>query len=146
MEEKHVVEMGREFLDQFGLEHWAFGVSNTKRAIATCHISKQKIVFSKVFMNMDYKEIKDTILHEIAHALDWERNRKAWHGHTWKAICREIGARPRASKAVANVKIDYKYDLTCEKCGNVVGRAHRKSSSSYRHVGCGGDVIFHKNY
>lgn len=58
----------------------------------------------------DEEEVKDTILHEIAHALDYVRNgftyryapsggyrrgKRLVHDDVWKAICVEIGCKPR---------------------------------------------------
>ena len=44
-------------------------------------------------MNGDPREVRDTILHEIAHAL---AGAKAKHGPAWKAIARRLGATLKA--------------------------------------------------
>lgn len=76
------------------------------------HSGPKRIIFlSKrlTFLN-DEEEVKDTILHEIAHALDYIRNgfcyryapssslhcrgKRLVHDEVWKDICREIGCKP----------------------------------------------------
>ena len=42
------------------------------------------------------KEIEDTILHEIAHALAWTYDRFKGHGKIWKDWARKVGANPKA--------------------------------------------------
>ena len=37
------------------------------------------------------QKAKETILHEWAHALDWEFNKKWGHGPTWKSWMRKLG-------------------------------------------------------
>jgi hypothetical protein len=49
------------------------------------------IDFSTNFLHLPYEEIRDTLLHEIAHAI---AGHKAGHGAEWKAVCRRIGAKP----------------------------------------------------
>ena len=44
-------------------------------------------------MNGGPREVRDTILHEIAHAL---AGAKARHGPAWKAIAKRLGATPKA--------------------------------------------------
>lgn len=43
----------------------------------------------------NFKEIViDIVLHEFAHALDWERNNNWGHSESWKKICEELGCKP----------------------------------------------------
>jgi predicted SprT family Zn-dependent metalloprotease len=83
-----------ELMRKYGLWGWEFGFSKRKRAVGDCHYGKKKIRFSLNYMWLSPKEKLDTILHEIAHALDWIRNRNWGHSKSWKKICVEIGARP----------------------------------------------------
>ena len=42
-------------------------------------------------------EVRDTVLHEIVHALAWKRHgENCGHDARWKKICVEVGARPVA--------------------------------------------------
>jgi len=59
-------------------------------------IEKQIGLSLKLVVLNNEDAVRDTILHEIAHALDTVRHgRHSGHGPRWKAICREIGANPR---------------------------------------------------
>ena len=64
---------------------------NTRRLLGQCIKSKKEIRISRIHMkNDDPKEVKDTILHELAHA----KCRKRGHNKYWKAWCLKIGAKP----------------------------------------------------
>ncbi len=72
-------------------------------------------------------EIRDTILHEIAHALAWTRHGERTHGARWKQICREIGAVPCAAAKPDAIRVTtYKYLLRLKTTGEVVGKYHRR--------------------
>jgi hypothetical protein len=53
--------------------------------LAYCKYASKTIYVNSLFINVC--DIKDTILHEIAHALV----RRPFHDETWKAKCIEIG-------------------------------------------------------
>ncbi len=60
--------------------------------IAACNKGKKAMWFNKFFFSrLDLKFCKDTILHEIAHALV---SKNTGHGRLWKDKCIEIGAIP----------------------------------------------------
>lgn len=60
-------------------------------------------------------EVKNCILHEIAHILTWQVDDDD-HGPTWQAKCVEIGARPdRFHDHRTNVP-QMKYKLMCNDC------------------------------
>jgi predicted SprT family Zn-dependent metalloprotease len=109
------------------LGHWKFRWQNKKVSLGTCSYHKKEIRLSKWYVELNNEaEVKDTILHEIAHALSYVRHGRKGigHGKLWKDICGEIGAIPRAcSKEKLNKpKNHYKYVDTC--CG-VTYRMHR---------------------
>ena len=104
---------------------WTFRWQNKKVSLGTCSYRKKEIRLSKWYVELnDEAEVRDTILHEIAHALSYERHGSKGHGRLWKSICREIGAIPRAcSKEKLNKPQNhYKYVDAC--CG-VTYRMHR---------------------
>jgi len=90
---------------------WQFNYNHAKRIIGLCHHTEKKIELSKWYaLGLSKKEIKDTILHEIAHALCPPSQEKKGngrrveppHGEQWKAMCRKIGATPQARKKIEN--------------------------------------------
>lgn len=77
--------------------------------------------------------VKDTILHEIAHAIAYEKYGEQGHGNLWKKVCLEIGANPERLKGNAfNIqKPPSKYTLTCPECGKVYTRHRMVKHLSY---------------
>lgn len=133
-------ETALDFMEYFGLieKGWTFDFNNAKRSYGrTTYGSKKEISLSKINVKkMSYKDVKDTILHEIAHAIDVEERGTSDHSHKWKVVAERIGADPRATHTkIENSKDDYKYILECT-CGKWYG-IHRKSSYSQYKCSCG---------
>lgn len=79
---------------QHGLNGWTFEFDNAKRRAGVCRYRCKVISLSRHYVRLNadnYEDIRDTILHEIAHAI---AGFKAAHGPAWKAVCRRIGAKP----------------------------------------------------
>lgn len=93
----------RACLDICGLGAWEFGWDRAVRRLGCCRVSRRRITLSRYFaaahLDAEPVQIRDTILHETAHALAWEHARHAGHGPLWKACCRALGATPRATVA-----------------------------------------------
>lgn len=120
---------------------WTFEFDNAVRGFGCCRPSKRKITLSrKLTRKNSEKEVKDTILHEIAHTLAGCQN---GHNEVWKAKCRQIGANPeRCYDAVKVKQPEHKYKMRCKDCGKVSGR-HRmcsfiKNPERWRCGVCGG--------
>src|SRR5215210_5656070 len=70
---------------------WTFAFDHARRRFGKCDYTHRQITLSRTLAllnNLD--EVRDTILHEIAHALCPD----AGHGARWRATCRRIGAKP----------------------------------------------------
>ena len=66
--------------------------STGERSLGLCRYSLKQVELSRHFAAAHSEpDIRDVILHEIAHAL---AGHEAAHGPRWKAICRQLGARP----------------------------------------------------
>jgi predicted SprT family Zn-dependent metalloprotease len=117
----------RELLDAHGLSAWEFGFNANVRRAGVCFYPQRgepgRIELSAHFAarNPD-DEVRDTLLHEIAHALVGPG-----HGHdeVWKAKCREIGARPVACYGDDVEMPRGRWQATCPGCGTEFDR-HRK--------------------
>ncbi len=71
---------------------WRFRYDAAKVRFGACRYGAKVISLSKHLAALnDEAACRDTLLHEIAHAL---AGKKAGHGPKWKAMCREVGARP----------------------------------------------------
>ena len=80
------------------------------------------------------EEVRDTILHEIAHALVG-----AAHGHnaTWRQKCREIGASPQRLAGPQIRTPDRRWAVRCGLCDRLLFERHRRPQRSFlRRVGC----------
>lgn len=69
-----------------------------KNEMAYCNSSGKTIVLDDMYViHNSEKHIRGTIKHELAHALNYERNGILnGHGKEFRAICRDIGADSRA--------------------------------------------------
>lgn len=92
------LELLNQSLHEHGLSDWTGGLDNARRRFGMCNFTKKHISLSRPLCELnDAEEVRDTVLHEIAHALAWQRHGKnCGHDNRWKAICVEIGARPEA--------------------------------------------------
>lgn len=107
-----------EYLDDFTFE---FDVAKTR--FGRCSHALRKITISKhLTMFNNEKEFKDTLLHEIAHALVGTGN---GHNEVWKNKCIEIGCRPERFYLKENINMGYKYNYECPSCDVSIQR-HRK--------------------
>jgi predicted SprT family Zn-dependent metalloprotease len=76
-------------MDQHGLTAWKIIWTRAKRTHGRCNYTARTLEFSSVaFAHIGEAEVRDTILHEIAHAL---AGHAAAHGYRWQTICRQIG-------------------------------------------------------
>lgn len=120
---------------------WKFEWNNRKRALGLCCYTTKTVYLSRYWVKAlanKPDQIKDTILHEIAHAIAVERHGKAgWnHGKLWKAVCVEIGADPTrcyedATQEEMNA-IPHRYEASCS-CGktfkaNRLGKHMRRAN------------------
>jgi hypothetical protein len=76
----------------FGLKGWTLKFNKRVRALGICRYWPRKIELSiHLVAAGDLGEIKETLLHEVAHAL---AGPGAGHGRVWRARAVEVGARP----------------------------------------------------
>lgn len=100
--------------------------------------------------------IKEVIAHECAHYLVNEETHEN-HGHDaiFKAMCNRIGCTNDGTvchsldREVPETQI-YKYFVTCEDCGSIIGKYHRTGKivqhPEYYTCKCGGRLIVTKNF
>jgi predicted SprT family Zn-dependent metalloprotease len=117
-----VAVLARTLLDAHGLYGWSFGFNRRRSEMGLCLEGRRLIQLSTPFALLNGDDaVRDTLLHEIAHALVGTRH---GHGAVWRSKCRELGARPdRVSFEV--VMPDGRWQARCESCGTVHHR-HRR--------------------
>ena len=104
---------------------WWFDFDRAKRRFGCCKYGKKQITLSAYLVSLNTEDqVRETTLHEIAHALVGYKN---GHNHVWKSKAKELGCsgnRCYTSSSVA--KPPAKYTLYCPNCGVSIQR-HRKS-------------------
>jgi predicted SprT family Zn-dependent metalloprotease len=105
-------------MKQHGLVDWSFRFDHARRRFGSCRCRLKLITLSRplTFLN-DETQVRDTILHEIAHAL----TPGAGHGDLWKRKCREIGADPNRcytdQEVVSPPRRAASFEIGCTSCG-----------------------------
>ena len=83
------IDLATELMNAHGLAGWRIKLDNARRRAGQCDYANKTISLSRLYVrHADIDHIRDTILHEIAHALVGPR-----HGHdvVWRQKAREIG-------------------------------------------------------
>jgi predicted SprT family Zn-dependent metalloprotease len=131
--------LARSLMQQHALTEWSFGFDHARRRFGKCDYTHRRITLSRplTFLN-PIDEVRDTLLHEIAHALAPGDH----HGPRWRAMCRQIGARPvRCYTDDRVVSPPAPYLFGCESCGWWVER-RRRTQRKYQCSKCKGIVVF----
>jgi predicted SprT family Zn-dependent metalloprotease len=93
--------LAERLMREQGLADWRFAFDRARRRFGCCWPTRKLITLSRPLTELnDEAEVRDTILHEIAHAL-------VPGGHTaaWRKMCVRIGAVPRRCYTNAAVKL-----------------------------------------
>lgn len=124
MELNKAQQIAKSLLNQYGLLSWNFKFDNAVRRFGLCSYTTKTISLSQhlVLLN-DESQVKDTILHEIAHALVG-----VGHGHDkhWVRTAKSIGCdgkRCYSSNDVITPKRNY--ICICEKCNTSFERVRK---------------------
>lgn len=120
-----------------GLRGWVFAFNRRKRCLGLCRHHEKQIELSIFYISAnDEESVRDTILHEIAHAL---AGPAAGHGPKWKAKCVQIGAKPERLDRVAAMPVG-RWKAVCPACRKQYTR-HRKPMRNRRYIcrACGPD-------
>jgi predicted SprT family Zn-dependent metalloprotease len=118
---------------------WVFQFDRSKVRFGKCNYGEKEISLSEYLVELnDEAEVRDTILHEIAHAL---LPRGAGHGPKWRAMAESIGCQPRRCYGEEVARPLPKYKGTCPGCRRVI-RRHRRTM-----IACGKcSPVFDRRY
>ena len=89
MDLRDAFAMAEYLLEVHGLDDWEVTYDNAKRRAGICHFTTRTVGLSAPLAAVHSEDdVRDTILHEIAHALVGPA-----HGHdaTWRSMARRIG-------------------------------------------------------
>ena len=131
---QEIKTLTKELMKEHGLSDWTFKFDNAKRRFGLCRCGQKLIQLSRPLTLLNSKKkIKDTILHEIAHALTYNkygfRNENneliKSHGKEWYTIARSIGCKGERYYDANKVKTPHKYEAICPHCREVF-KAYKK--------------------
>lgn len=135
--------LAKQLIDQHALVGWRFEFDHARRRFGKCDYTNRRITLSRylTFLN-GIDEVRDTILHEIAHALCPGDG----HGAKWRATCRAIGARPKRCFTEAQVvtppRRAARWQMGCPKCEWWTDRRRRlRPTDRYICKRCRGKVV-----
>ena len=135
-------ELAWRLMKLHGLGDWHFQFDHARRRFGVCRPGKKLIALSRPLTLLNPEpEVRDTILHEIAHALTPGDG----HGARWQAKCVEIGARPRRCYTDATVvsppRKPAPYLFGCRPCAWWVDR-RRVTRRRYVCAKCRGPLVY----
>lgn len=127
MEPGRAAAIATELMTKHGLDNWKFTFDNAKKRCGFCSYNRRTIGLSLHYVRLNDEElVRNTILHEIAHALVGPA-----HGHdkVWHKKATEIGC--VASRVNRKAQMPKgKYRAQCPTCGREHHR-HRMTSTVY---------------
>ena len=109
-------------------DEWKFDWNKRKRVYGICFYKKKVISLSKFLTEIENENhVRDTILHEIAHAI---AGSEAGHGYRWKTAAMKLGLNnPKSAATTSNPDkkaAGYKYAVMFEN--RIVKGYHRRPS------------------
>jgi predicted SprT family Zn-dependent metalloprotease len=103
---------------------WSFAFDRSKLRFGKCNYGTKEISLSRHLVELnDEAQVRDTILHEIAHAL---APRGAGHGPIWQLIARSIGCNGQRCYGQEVRRPKPRHKATCPACKRVIYR-HRRT-------------------
>lgn len=123
-----VRDLAEALMRQHGLVDWTFEFDRAKARLGCCRHGARKITIAEFYArNNPIEHVRDTILHEIAHALC---DPQEGHGPAWRAKAAAVGALPeRCAPAVGLQQATRRWKGTCRSCGTFWLR-HRRDKLS----------------
>jgi len=141
MKRNEIVQLAKELMTKHGLieQGWTFGFhTRRKKSLGVCRYNPKTITLLEYYAdNEGLEKIKNTILHEIAHALVGPGHH---HNKIWKAKAIEIGCNGDRCSKTEYIHPDRKvikrrekllYIGTCPGCGG------QKKAGKKFNISCG---------
>jgi predicted SprT family Zn-dependent metalloprotease len=125
--------LAESLLVQHNLKDWKFVFTQAKFWFGQCDYKNKTIELSQLLTELNPEEhVRDTILHEIAHALV---PANVHHGKVWKDMAEKIGARPKRCYSQEVIRPKALYTTHCKNCGKET-QSNRKPRRG-RKIACG---------
>lgn len=126
MNKSEAEEFAERELERNGLSDWTFTWFLANRRLGVCKPKVKVIGIHEKLADFD-EEFRETLLHEIAHALVGAKEK---HNFVWAAKCVELGIRPERSVSMSSVPfaINYKFVAFCPVCNENRGGFFRSTN------------------
>jgi len=129
MKLRKIEKIAREMMDEHSLYDYKFEWMNAVRTFGNCNGTKKIIRLSIPLTKYETnnERIINTILHEIAHAIDYNERGYSAHDSTWRKIAKNIGCtgeRCSSSSGVDKSKF-MKWVVKCPSCDYTHYRARK---------------------
>ena len=122
--------------DSLGLSECTFKWSWIKRFNGVFYPSKLIIRLSKSNVVENSKEqVHQTILHELAHLIDYKKRGRVIHDDLFKQICSDIGCYEIGSERQYRAPA-MRYLIACKCCGRIVGHRERLNRELKQDMKC----------
>jgi predicted SprT family Zn-dependent metalloprotease len=134
--------LARDLMTTHGLAGWSFRFDHARRRFGCCNYTHKRISLSRPLTLLNpIEQVRDTILHEIAHAMTPGKN----HGPEWRAACARIGAKPARcytdDAVVSPPRAPARYQIGCPACDWWADRRRVVRGKKYQCKRCGGAVV-----
>jgi predicted SprT family Zn-dependent metalloprotease len=131
-----------ELMARHALTGWRFEFDHARRRFGSCRYGQKRITLSRPLTLLNAEDqVRDTLLHEIAHALAPGDG----HGAVWRRKCREVGAKPQRCYTDSAVRSPPRraapYTYGCQACGWWVER-RRLAENRYVCARCKGQLLY----
>lgn len=100
---------------------WDYKITHARKNLGTTDTitwAPEKYILVSRFHILNHSDIEvvDTILHEIAHALDIELRGYTNHDDTWKLIAEKVGAMPIEKANIPIHRRGFRWKVFCKAC------------------------------
>lgn len=108
---------------------WSFEFNTRKRALGLCSGRRKTVYLSQWVILNSHEPMEtwiDTMLHEIAHAIDFSIRGRSSHDWRWRSIALAIGCNGERCASVEHKEdVKSKYTLKCNSC-DFTAPSHKK--------------------
>lgn len=107
--------LAKKLMSEWLSDEWEFRFDNAVRRFGVCYPTRKLITLSKALVELnDESQVRDTILHEIAHGL---APIDSGHDAIWRERCRLVGANPeRTYDGAVVVRPKARWSVSCRNC------------------------------
>lgn len=110
------------------LAEWTIRYDQAKKRAGACQFNLKQILISRQHVKLNTESIvRDTLLHEFAHAIAYQLYGDSGHGACWKSVAVKLGVTPKARGTFNLPKAPWQLVFCCQ-----VNRSLEKVTSRYR--------------